>query len=176
MVLTQSEWVEWWERLGYIFKVVRAFRKMNHDVFESVINEKVNELTKKLAEPNITDADRQRFLQQRRDWPKIKILTKTQNEKLEEFEEEHLGDANMVPIKDRDQWLADTEQAVLDRCRVDFNSTLNRCMDLDPGSRIHLEQNDIVMAWLVGSWEQVKEAMAPILNSSREELIGEPEG
>jgi hypothetical protein len=160
-------------RVDYLHTLLRAYCRLNDEVFGAILQVKFEDLDALLANPGTTDEDCQLALQKRQEWADVRDEIQKQTNLAKEYGR-HIRDKTPSTMQDPRvvvEWLEPTEEGTLLVCQRMFKTTLDQCLKLDPAAEEEALSADVTDIWLWGSWEHVKLAVEPLVNLPTEELI-----
>ncbi|KAH4263003.1 hypothetical protein HBI04_128680 [Parastagonospora nodorum] len=146
-------------RVDYLYRVVRAYRKLNRALFvEGVVQGKLEIIQTQLDKIN---------------WQAIGQKVDEQSEKLKQFEHEKLDKQPSFEECVAHNWAEKHEKVLLAKCRHHMQETLKMCGKVDVQTEERARKEDAVAFWLHGSWDQVKQIAEQLIEKSKMELIGQ---
>ncbi|KAH3912492.1 hypothetical protein HBH56_115780 [Parastagonospora nodorum] len=153
---TANEYQALKTRVDYLYRVVRAYRKLNRALFVEA-----------------TESLRPHFVAKQAQWQAIGQKVDEQSEKLKQFEHEKLDKQPSFEECVAHDWAEKHEKVLLAKCRHYMQETLKMCGKVDAQAEERARKEDAVAFWLHGSWDQVKQIAEQLIEKSKKELIGQ---
>ncbi|KAH6343870.1 hypothetical protein HBI37_087100 [Parastagonospora nodorum] len=172
---TANEYQALETRVDYLYRVVRAYRKLNRALFvEGVVKGKLEIIQTQLDKINVaTESLRPHFVAKQAQWQAIGQKVDEQSEKLKQFEHEKLDKQPSFEECIAHDWAEKHEKVLLAKCRYYMQETLKMCGKVDAQAEERARKEDAVAFWLHGSWDQVKQIAEQLIEKSKKELIGQ---